>query len=76
VRFILLRSLREATPTETFFNEKLRNLAIEINETINVHQAPKAFIKAYQKRLNDLGFDFKYFDPNDEIDVVYRKKKH
>lgn len=73
-RFILLRSIRDRTPTLDFFDKRLKNLAIEINEQHNIHQDPKEFMRSYRKRLNEMGFDFKYFDPHDTF-IIYRNKK-
>jgi hypothetical protein len=73
-RFILLRSIRDRTPTIGYFDKHLKNLAIEINEQHSVHQDPKEFMRSYRKRLNELGFDFKYFDPYDTF-IIYRNKK-
>lgn len=73
-RFILLRSIRDRTPTLDFFDKNLRDMAIEINEQHSVHQDPKEFMRVYRKRLNELGFDFKYFDPHDTF-IIYRNKK-
>lgn len=73
-RFILLRSIRDRTPTTGFFDKHLKNLAIEIHEQHDIHQDPKQFVRLYKKRLNELGFDFTYFDPSDTF-VIYRNKK-
>ncbi len=73
-RFILLRSIRDRTPTLGFFDKRLKNLALDINEQHNIHEDPKEFKRVYKKKLNDLGFDFTYFDPHDTF-IIYRNKK-
>jgi len=73
-RFILLRSIRDRTPTLGFFDKRLKNLALDINEQHSIHEDPKEFKRIYKKKLNDLGFDFTYFDPHDTF-IIYRNKK-
>jgi len=73
-RFILLRSIRDRTPSIAYFDKHLKNLAIEINELHSVHSDTKEFMRSYRKRLNELGFDFKYFDPHDTF-IIYKNKK-
>lgn len=72
-RFILLRSIREKTPSTTFFDKQLKDLARQINEEFNIHDDPAKFKRKYKQKLNELGFDFTYINPASTF-IIYKNK--